>query len=333
MVVAKGLDEFGLIRKFFAPLSGEGSLDLKDDVARLGSELIVSKDILVSGVHFFADDPPDLIARKALRVNISDVVAKGAVPIHYMLGCVFPNTTDEKWVASFADGLRQDQAEFQLSLLGGDTTKAPGNSPMVVSVTVFGKPFRRSNIVHRYGACAGDNIFVSGSIGDAGLGLAIRAGQMTDRGKHAAFLEERYLLPRPRLALAEPIAKYASASLDISDGLLADAGHLARASGTDLMIVSTDLPLSEAARLWVDEQTDTSQALTRLATCGDDYEVLCAVNPQNTDMFVASADDAGIAITQIGRCAASGEGAVQFVSSEGREIEAQQAGYNHFRSG
>ncbi|MCI5044986.1 MAG: thiamine-phosphate kinase [Aquisalinus sp.] len=324
-------DEFGLIAKYFAPLAGKGGRGLKDDVAHLNNDIVTSKDVLVSGVHFFPEDPPDLIARKALRVNISDIVAKGVDPYAYMLGLVLTPETDERWVAGFAKGLAQDQEVFGVSLLGGDTTKQAAKGPIVVSLTIFGKKAVPGHIVHRDGAMPGDNIFVSGTIGDASLGLSVASGDLSMNQADMQYLLGRYRIPEPKHALATVVAAKASAALDVSDGLIADAGHLAKASGVGIALDASSLPLSDAAQSWCAEQIEMQDALVRLATGGDDYEILCAVKPSDTPEFIERAQLTNVAVTKIGTCTDKPAGRVKFMSSDGSLIKVVRAGYNHFR--
>ncbi|MCI5047200.1 MAG: thiamine-phosphate kinase [Aquisalinus sp.] len=330
MFAKEPLDEFGLIEKYFAPLAGKGGFGLKDDIALLSTDNVVSKDVLVSGVHFFPDDPPDFIARKALRVNISDIIAKGAQPCAYMLGLVLTPETDENWIAGFAAGLALDQEIFGISLLGGDTTRQSGRGQIVVSLTIFGQAPLSGDLVRRNGAMPGDYIFVTGTIGDAVLGLSVASGKLSSKEAHAQYLLGRYRLPEPRLALAPVIAAKATAALDVSDGLIADAGHLARASGVGIDIDSGNLPLSDAARSWCAVQPDMQAALVTLATGGDDYEILCAVKPSDTPEFLELAKQANVDVTKIGVSTDKSAGRVEFLSSDGSVIDVAKAGYNHF---
>lgn len=258
------MTEFGLIARHFRPLAAAAGLDLMDDAAVLappgGRELVISADAMVAGVHFLADDPADLVARKLLRVNLSDLAAMGAVPLGYLLTVALPRPLDEGWLAGFARGLALDQDEFRIALLGGDTVATPG--PVTLSLTILGhvapgRAWRRS------GGQTGDELWVTGSIGDAALGLLALRGELADPD---GVLADRYHLPRPRLGL--PLGEVVHAAMDLSDGLVQDCGHLAAASGLAAVIQVGDVPLSPAAR-----------ACDRLATCltgGDDYELLIA---------------------------------------------------------
>ena len=246
------MDEFALIERVLAPLAvHDGARALADDGAVIapgpGMRLAVTKDMMAEGVHFLADDPPERLARRLLRTNLSDLAAMGANPVGYLLGLASDARRDEAWCRAFARGLARDQAAFGLSLLGGDTIAAPGGL-LTLSLTAIGEVSAETSMT-RDGARAGDLVAVSGTIGDAALGLLSRqrglAG-VTDSQRR--MLEARHDLPEPRLALARAIAPLAHAAIDISDGLLADAGHIARRSRLAVGIRVTDVPLSDAAR-------------------------------------------------------------------------------------
>src|SRR5271154_1802974 len=221
---ADELGEFERIRRFFAPLAGPGGLGLVDDAALLdcapGKRLVVTADAIVAGVHFLPDDPPELVGRKLLRVNLSDLAAKGATPLGYLMTVSAPRDTPDAWYAGFAAGLKQDQEMFGVTLLGGDTTSTPG--PISLSLTILGHVVP-GQAVRRAGATPGDGIWVTGTIGDGALGLAVARGRLADPSGHLLW---RYRLPQPRVGLA--IAGVASAGMDVSDGLVQDLGHLCR---------------------------------------------------------------------------------------------------------
>ncbi|HSU06544.1 MAG TPA: thiamine-phosphate kinase, partial [Acetobacteraceae bacterium] len=235
--------EFALIARHFRPLAGPGALDLADDAAVIAPpserELVLTVDAMVEGVHFLPDDPPDLVGRKLLRVNLSDLAAKGAVPIGYLMTVSTPRGTPDEWFAGFASGLAQDQALFGVTLLGGDTTSTPG--PISLSLTAIGH-VAPGKAVRRAGAEPGNGIWVTGTIGDAALGLAVARRQLSDPSR---TLLGRYRLPQPRVGLA--IGGIASAGMDVSDGLVQDLGHLCRAGNVAAEIEATKVPLSAAA--------------------------------------------------------------------------------------
>ena len=244
--------EFTIIEQLLKPLAGSDSLGLRDDAAHFKGYCLTS-DVLVSGVHFFADDAPFNLARKALRVNLSDLAAMGAKPFGFMLGLVLPKGISEEWLKEFARGLQSDIAEYNCQLLGGDTNYHEDG--LIISITAIGKC--RQPLLRR-GAKIGDNIFVSGKIGDAYLDLQAKLKKET-LSKYIL----KYELPTPKIKLGMRLRKIASACIDVSDGLLADLGHICRESGVGAEIYSHQIPVS-------DHQID----LLKLISAGDDYELL-----------------------------------------------------------
>jgi thiamine-monophosphate kinase len=317
--------EFELIAELFAPLAkAPGAFGLLDDAALLGpregQELVVTVDAVVEGVHFLPDDPPDAIAKKALRVNLSDLAAKGAEPAGYLLALVLPNTKDMDWLGAFARGLQEDQAEFGIALLGGDTAATPG--PLTISITAFGW-VPGGTMIRREGAVPGDRVFVSGTLGDAGAGLALLKGEA--RTARSEWLVARYRLPQPRLALGRELRGLAGAALDVSDGLVADLGHIALASKVRIAIDAAALPRSQALRaLW----GEGNEAIVRAATAGDDYELAFAAPEAKREAVQAAAERAGVAVTEVGRVEA-GQG-VALLDPAGRALPVSRAGYSHF---
>ncbi len=312
--------EFALIAQVFAPLAtSPGAFGLRDDAAVLaprdGHDLVVTTDALVEGVHFLASDPPASIAKKALRVNLSDLAAKGAEPAGYLLALSLPQRIELGWIEAFARGLGEDQALFEISLLGGDTTSTPG--PLTLAITAMGH-VPTGKMIRRGGARAGEGVFVSGTIGDAGGGLEVLRGE----GGPEALIE-RYRVPAPRLALGQALRGIASAALDVSDGLIGDLAHIAEVSGVRIVIEAGRIPRSAALRaLW----GDTDEAILRAATAGDDYEI--AFTAASDSAVRSAADQAGVAVTRIGRVE-QGAGIVLLASS-GEEIEVRRAGFRHF---
>ena len=307
--------EFELIAKYFRPLAGAGSLELRDDAALLtpppGRDLVLTADAMVAGVHFLTGDPPDLIGRKLLRVNLSDLAAKGATPIGYLLTVSTPRDTPDTWFAAFATGLAQDQAEFGVTLLGGDTTSTPG--PISLSLTMIGH-VAPGMAVHRTGAAAGHGIWVTGTIGDGALGLAVATGRLTDP---TGFLLARYRLPQPRLGLA--IGGLASAGMDVSDGLVQDLGHICRASGVSAVIDAALVPFSAQSRAAGEAWLETC------LTGGDDYELLLAVPPAREAEMAAL----GIPVTRIGAFH-SGSSQVMVRAANGEPLALTKGGWSHF---
>ena len=272
-----GLNEFDEIARLFRPLTrgAAGAFDLADDAAvvshRPGHDLVITKDALVEGVHFLSGEAPHMVARKLLRVNLSDLAAKGAEPFGCFLAVAWPSTWQLEDRESFANGLAADLEVFDLSLLGGDTVSTPG--PFTASITALGW-VPQGGMIRRAGARPGDLVLVSGTIGDATLGLAALRGDVDDPG--GGFVR-RFRLPEPPLDLREGLRKWASAAADVSDGLVADARHIANASGVRLTLNLDRIPISVAAANWLEQQADSASALVRLATGGDDYEVICTL--------------------------------------------------------
>jgi thiamine-monophosphate kinase len=320
--------EDDLIARFFAPLAGPAGLGLNDDVALLtppaGRELVLTTDALVAGVHFFADDPPEAIARKALRVNISDLAAKGAEPIGFLIDLALPGDWTAPWLEAFAAGLGEDAALYRCPLIGGDTVKTPG--PLTLAITALGA-VEKGRMAARSGVEAGDRLYVSGTIGDAALGLRLRLGQGPSLDEASRrHLVDRYLLPRPRLALAPAMAAYANGGMDVSDGFVGDLRKMLRVSGVAARVELARLPLSSAAAAAI----AADPALFEIAaTGGDDYELLAAVAPGKSAAFEAAAAAAGVAVTLVGE-AFAGAGPARFIGRDGREAALPHGAFSHF---
>jgi thiamine-monophosphate kinase len=322
-----------LIATYFRPIAWHpGALGLLDDAAVLtppaGCDLVLTKDALVAGVHFFADDPPGAIARKALRVNLSDLAAKGATPVGFLMALALPDGVTGAWLKAFAEGLGADARTYGCALLGGDTVKTPG--PLMVSITAFGS-LPGGTMVHRSGAKAGDRVFVTGTIGDAALGLKLRReAEAARRWKLDATMGDhlagRYLLPQPRNALAEALRAHASAAIDVSDGLAGDLGKLCRASSVSAEIDAARVPLSDAARAALAAEP---ALIETILTGGDDYEIVCTVGEGEAEKFRAAARAAGVPVADIGRIVA-GDGAPRFVGADRRVLSFAQASFSHF---
>jgi len=315
--------EFGLIARHFRPLAGPGGLSLLDDAALLdpppGQTLVIAADAMVSGVHFLPDDPAGTVGRKLLRVNLSDLAAMGAAPLGYLMTTAFPRDITDDWIAGFAAGLALDQAEFGVSLLGGDTVATPG--PMTLSLTIIGC-VEKGRALRRAGARPGDEIWVSGTIGDGMLGLGVLQGRYPADAE--GMLARRYRLPEPRLRLGQRLVGMALAGMDVSDGLVQDLGHLCRAGGVAAEIEAARVPLSTAARVLV---AGDPGLLPRCLTGGDDYELLFAAPPGAADAIRAMAGDT--AATRIGRFMA-GPPQVTVRDENGAEIALPSGGWSHF---
>jgi thiamine-monophosphate kinase len=321
-----------LIARHFKPIARHpGALGLIDDAALLappaGHELVLTADAIVGGVHFFADDPPDAVARKALGVNLSDLAAKGAKPAGFLLTLALPKDHRDAWLQKFARGLGAAARRSGCPLLGGDTVRTPG--PVTISITAFGT-LPKGSMVKRSGARAGDRVVVTGTIGDAALGLKLR----TDRNAAKRWkldagmrrhLASRYLVPQPRNAVAEAVRRYANASMDVSDGLAGDLGKLLRASGLGATVEISKIPLSKAARAAV---AADPAAIETVLTGGDDFEVIATMPARAVAAFQAMAHRAGLATREIGKVTA-GQGA-RFLDSGGRELRFRRASFSHF---
>ncbi len=323
--------EFEIIAKYFAPLAAKspGALGLKDDAALFapspGLAVVATVDAMVAGVHFLPDDPPDAIGRKLLRVNLSDLAAMGARPLGYLLVTAFPKATGEDWIAAFAQGLARDQAEFGIDLLGGDTVSTPG--PLTLSLSAFGE-VAPSQALHRTGARAGDDIYVSGTIGDGALGLKVLRGELQGLNEGAkSAMAERYHVPTPRLALGKAIGAraLASAALDVSDGLVADLGHIAEASGLGAVLEAEGVPVSPAARAALAADPGLRPAILG---GGDDYELLFTAAPEKAAAIAALAAELDLPLTRIGAMGA-GQG-VRVLDNNGQEIRLGSGGWTHF---
>jgi thiamine-monophosphate kinase len=324
----KRLGEFELIAKYFAPLAADepGAFGLKDDAAclrpRPGHDLVVTTDAIVAGIHFYPDDPPDTIARKLLRVNISDLAAKGARPRAYLLTTALPGDVEPRWLAAFARGLRQDQRRYGCMLVGGDTVSTPG--PMTLSVTAIGE-VAQGAMIERSGAKAGDDVWVTGTIGDAGLGLRILKGMEGGLGRGASALVRRYRVPEPRLEFGLRLVGLAHAGLDVSDGLAADCGHLAEVSRVAVELAAEGVPLSPPAAAAVRTGRAT---LGDLLTAGDDYELVFAAAPASRARLAALGEATKTRVTRIGRII-EGKG-IRVMGADGRPLALARAGFTHF---
>jgi len=323
--------EDALIARYFKPLATDpGAFGLTDDAAIIkpsGDDVVVTTDAIVEGVHFLPDDPPDTVAQKALRVNLSDLAAKGAAPAGFVLTLAL-REVDEGWLTAFAEGLGRDAGAFGCPLLGGDTVSTPG--PVTVSITAFGR-VPPDQMIHRGGARPGDRVVVTGTIGDAALGLDVLR-----RGRVAAALAAdlparealigRYRVPQPRNALAGALRACAHAAMDVSDGLAGDLAKLCAASGTSAVIDVASIPLSPAAKAALASNAANMQMLI---SGGDDYEILCTIPEQGFEEFARAAGQAGVPVASIGRIVA-GAAMPQFLDQRGKELPMSRTSYSHF---
>ena len=321
-----------LIARHFKPIARHpGALGLTDDAALLtppaGHALVVTADAIVGGVHFFPDDPPEAIAKKALRVNLSDLAAKGARPAGFVLTLALPKGFGDHWLKAFARGLGQDAKKYDCPLLGGDTVYTPG--PVTISITAFGT-VPDGAMVKRSGAREGDHVVVTGSIGDAALGLKLRKERTAARrwkldAAMQRHLAARYLVPEPRNTLAEAVRLNASAAMDVSDGLVGDLGKLCRASGVGAEIEVARVPLSKAARAALSAEP---RAIETVLTGGDDFEVVATIPAAALDVFLAAARAVRVPVTAIGRVTAGR--AARFLGLDGQPLRFARASFSHF---
>ncbi len=320
--------EFETIRRLFAPLAHpEWGRGLKDDVAvvpsRPGHDLVLTKDVIVEGVHFLPADPLDTVAKKLLRVNLSDLAAKGAEPFGYLLACHWSARCGWPERMTFVDGLRVDQKAFGVSLLGGDTVVTPG--PASFSMSLFGW-VPKGRTVGRAGARVGDLVFVTGAIGDGWLGLQAAQEKLSLEPDRLAALIAHYRMPNPRVEFSGVIREFASASIDVSDGLIADLGHLADASGVRVEMDLEATPRSAAGQAWYDGRVDEQAALEKLVTGGDDYEIAFTARAADEAVLRREAERRHLRLTRLGRVIA-GEGVVARFA--GQPVQFDPSGFTH----
>lgn len=324
--------EFEIIRRAFAPLAEgmPGAFALTDDAAVLnpaqGERLIVTADCLVEGVHFPVGAAPDEVAPKLLRVNISDLAAMGAEPWAYTLTTAFGPAVDDPWIERFAAALGEEQKTWGIGLIGGDTVATPG--PSTFSVTALGTMGGQQTPLRRNGACPGERIWVSGTIGDGALGLkAVGGGLSYVDDADRQYLIERYHRPTPRIALGRALLGIATAAIDVSDGLVADLGHICETSGVEAVVAQASVPLSQAARTARDRD---SALMESILAGGDDYELLFVAPPSAERRIQEIGGDLGVQVTEIGVIVASSGGAlVRVKGAGGRELSFSRTGYTH----
>ena len=320
--------EFETIRRLFAPLAHpEWGRGLADDVAvlpgRPGYDLVLTKDAIVEGVHFLATDPLDTVARKLLRVNLSDLASKGAEPFGYLLACCWSERCGWPERMTFVDGLRVDQKAYGVWLLGGDTVVTPG--PASFSLTALGWA-PKGQAVSRSGARAGDPVFVTGAIGDGWLGLQAVQGRLALDPERIAALADHYRTPTPPVAFAPVVRDFASAALDVSDGLIADLGHLAAASEVGVEIELERVPLSAAGAAWFEGRVDPQAALEQLVTGGDDYEIAFTIAARDEAAVRREAERRHVRLTRIGQVVPGSGVAARFA---GKAVSFAKAGFTH----
>lgn len=323
--MTEGFGEFDQIKKFMAPLSekAKGAFGLTDDAATFGISpnhvCVVTTDTLIETVHFMGDEPAFDIACKALGVNLSDLAAMGARPLYYTLNASYPKHLNESWLAAFCEGLGSMQQSFDIALIGGDTTGTPG--PLTLSITAFGE-VPNGAALRRNGASPGDDIWISGTLGDGNLGLKVAQNILNDP---SGLLIERYRRPSPRVRLGQALVGIATACLDVSDGLLGDLGHILTHSQVGAEIDLECLPFSKAARdLGLKDSELTESALNG----GDDYELLFTAPEKHTESIIETAAETGQPVTKIGRIV---EGCAVKLMRTGQPVEDfEPKGFRHF---
>ncbi|MGH6734471.1 MAG: thiamine-phosphate kinase [Methyloceanibacter sp.] len=329
----KGADEFDIIARYFAPLAKDtAALGLRDDAAVLmvseGHELVATCDTIVEGVHFLKDDPADSIGHKALAVNLSDLTAKGSRGYVYLLSLALPPDVSPAWLEGFASGLRDIQDRTGISLIGGDTTASPG--PLTITIAALGL-VSHDHAVMRLGAKPGDRLYVSGTIGDACLGLRLLrepglAPSWALTKNDVAFLVEAYRRPGPNNDLAVLVRNFAQAAIDVSDGLIGDIEKLCNVSHVGARIEAARVPFSAAARKALAREPGL---LPVLITAGDDYGVVMAVSERSAADFESEAGAKGAAFTLIGEVVPAGEG-IAVLDGEGQALKLKRKGFSHF---
>ncbi len=321
-------DEFDLIATYFAPLaaSAPGAYGLGDDAASFlpspGMELVFTVDAIVEGVHFLPDDPADEIARKLLRVNLSDLAAKGARPLGYLLTTAWTPSISVEWIAAFARGLGADQKLFDVSLWGGDTVSTPG--PLSFTLTAIGE-VQPGQMLRRSGGQLGDDLYVTGTLGDAALGLAVAQGRLSPAEHDATYLISRYRRPEPRMAFGRGLVGLAHASLDVSDGLMADLTHLCAQSGLGARVEAAALPVSDAVAACL---ASSPALIDTVMTGGDDYELLFAAPSHAAHAIDSLAQRSNTPVTRIGRLIDAREG-VAALDGKGQPMVFPQLGFRH----
>ncbi|MBI1985440.1 MAG: thiamine-phosphate kinase [Rhodospirillales bacterium] len=330
-------DEFELIRRFFAPLAAKapGAFGLTDDAATVavapGRRLIVTTDALVAGVHFPEDESPQSVAARLIGVNLSDLAAMGATPEAYTMAIALPKNCDLGWIKAFADELGRLQKTHHVTLIGGDTVATGG--PLTVCLTALGS-VAKGREIRRNGARAGDLIYISGTIGDATLGLKVMQDGIAGLGKrHAKTLVGRYRRPQPRVRLGLGLVGLATAAIDVSDGLIADLGHVAQTSRCTAEIDVERVPLSAAARAAIALDPRLRE---RTLTGGDDYELAFTARPSHRNAVAALARQVRLPLTEIGRMrrarkdSKGGARLVDVRDGAGHLLPIVRTGYRHF---
>ena len=323
--------EFAVIERYLAPLAqgAAGAFSLKNDAAVLqlepGARLVTTVDCMIAGRHFLPDDPPETVAKKLLRVSLSDLAAMGAKPLAYLLSASWPQDLEESWLAAFCLGLAADQSRYDVTLVGGDTTATPG--PMTLSLTAFGT-LAGAAVLDRSSLKPGDDLYLSGTLGDAHLGLRLLRGEIPGLPSVPRDgLIQRYRCPDPRVDLGPALLErgLAGAAIDVSDGLAQDLGHLLAGSGVGAVVRLQDVPVSDAARQALDQ---TGETRAGLLSGGGDYELLFGAAADRRDALTALAADLSLPLTRIGQ--ARSDPGLAVLDAAGREVQLESTGWTHF---
>ena len=323
------MTEFDLIARYFTRPVRKAALGVGDDCALLapapGMQLAISSDMLVEGRHFFADVDPEALGHKALAVNLSDLAACGAKPLAFTLALALPRV-DEAWLAGFSKGLLALADAHGCELVGGDTTQGPLN----ICITVFGE-VPTGQALLRSGARPGDDIYVSGTLGDARLALDALLGHIALPAEVLARARQRLERPTPRVALGLALRGVASSALDVSDGLLGDLSHILKASGVGARIdtsLTTDLIAYKAYSTSASGVFDAKLLHQCTLAGGDDYELAFTAPPARRDAVAAASQASGTPVTRIGTVLA--EPGLQLVDAQGQVVENRYASFDHF---
>ncbi len=315
-------DEFDIIENFFRPLACPEGLDLMDDAAclpaRAGFDQVISTDVLVAGTHFFEHDDPYLLAFKALSVNVSDIAAKGGRTAYYMLGLSMPSDISKEWLLSFSKGLGNAQKHYSISLIGGDTTKTAG--PITLSITVIGY-VPSGQMIKRSNAKVGDSVYVTGCLGDAALGLKL----ILENNYDFSSLLERYYKPVAQHKVGPALIDYASSSADVSDGLIADLGHICKASNVGALLHENVLPISADATACLKRYGKYTNLVW---SGGDDYEIVFTATREKHDKIEKLSTNLNTKITCIGEITSSKS--IQLVDKFNKVIDTSYQGFQHF---
>ena len=327
--MTRKLGEFEIIKTYFSPLSRseKGAFNLTDDAAVIeipdGKSMVVTTDTLVEGVHFLSEDLPKNIAKKLLRVSLSDLAAMGSVPAYYNLSIATKLGTTSEWFKAFSEGLLADQIQFGVTLIGGDTVATSG--PLTLSLTAMGF-VKKGKAISRSGAKLGDDIWVSGLIGDAALGLMAAKGKLISISEeNKNYLISRYTLPIPQTLLGPKLSGHVNSAIDVSDGLIGDLDHICETSKLGANIQITDIPISRAASIIV---TEKPHYLDLILSGGDDFELLFTADKSFRTVAKSLTKMLDVSLTKIGVMVS--RRSIEIFDENGNKYFIQNNGYTHF---